>query len=65
MIILWWYSILWWRKDEGGRFELENGGNFFFGESTIVFLFDPTWLVLVVGTPHHASKLNFGSHDWK
>ena len=28
MIILWWYNILLWRKVEGGRFELEDGGNF-------------------------------------
>ena len=31
MIIIWMYSILWWRKNEGWRFELEDGGNFLLG----------------------------------
>ena len=28
-------------------------------ESIVVFSFDPTWLVLAIGTPHHGLKVEF------
>ena len=31
----------------------------FLGELIIVSLFDPTWLILAVGTPHHGLKAGF------
>ena len=34
-------------------------GELFLGESIITSLFDLTWLVLVVGTPHHELKAGF------
>ena len=59
MIILWRCSILWWRKKEGWRFKPGDGRELFPDESTVAFSFDLTWLILVVGTPHHEQKAEF------
>ena len=31
----------------------------FLGESNVVFSFDSTWLILVIGTPYHGLKTEF------
>ena len=35
MIILWRYSVLWWRKNEGWRFKLEDGRNLLLGNQQL------------------------------
>ena len=56
MVTLLLCNILWWRKDDGWRFELERGVNFSWGIKS-VFSFDPTWFVLAIGTSLHGPKV--------
>ena len=51
MVIIWWDNILWWRKNKSLRFKLDDGENF------LSSLFDMTWLILAVKTPHHGPKV--------
>ena len=49
-------NILWYIKNKSLRFKLDGGG---LGELIIASLFDPTWLILAIGTPHHRLKAGF------
>ena len=56
MVTLLWYSILWWRKDKCGRFELEDDGNFFLGNQELSSHSIRLDSFLPVGTPHHGPR---------
>ena len=43
-------------QDVGRRLEIEGGGEFSLGASTIAVSFNPTWLILIVGTTNHGPR---------
>ena len=64
--------------DETINFEKSNNGEmialegreaarreFYIRESIVVFSFDPTWLVLTVGTPNHGSRTGLWVSCWR
>ena len=65
MVTLLLCSIFWWKKDKGWGFELAGSRNFSLGESIVSFSFDPTWLVLIAGTPNHGSRSGLWFSYWR
>ena len=57
--------ILWWRKNEGGRFKLVNDWNFLLRNQQLPSHLIQLGSFLPLEFHIMGQELNLGSHDWK